>query len=88
MIILVQTIDNNNQQRYFSWGGAKLEVAFDILNEIISMGENLISIELIDKNRRVHLPTDISTEGDLLFAMEVRELEREWQQLLSVPIDK
>ena len=86
MIILVQTIDASDQHRYFSWGFTKLELAFDILNEIISTGAKLISVELIEENRRVHLPINVSTEGELIFFTEIQELEREWQQLLSVPV--
>lgn len=88
MIIRAQTIDATNQHRYFSWSFVDLELTFDVLNEIISTGAQLITVELLDKGRRAYLPAGLADEGELLFVAEVHQLECDWQQLLGVPTDQ
>ena len=88
MIIRVKTIDINNQDRYFSWWFSKLEFAFDVLNAIVSTGAILVTVELLDNDRRTQLPINAFDGGDLLFSSAVQQLEREWQQLVSVSVNE
>lgn len=88
MIILVHTIDANRQNRYFSWWFARLELAFDVLNAIVSTGASLTKVELIDKEQRTQLPVHAFDGEDIPFSTEIQQLEREWQQLLNVPINE
>lgn len=88
MIILVHTIDVNRQSRYFSWWFSQLELAFDVLNAIVSTGASLTKVELIDKEQRTQLPVQVFDGEDIPFSTEIQQLEREWQQLLNVPINE
>ncbi|GAB3782081.1 hypothetical protein GCM10028818_37210 [Spirosoma horti] len=88
MIILIQTIDPNNQKRYFSWWFSKLELAFDVVNAIQLTGAKLLTVELIDNGQRTQLPIHAFDGEDIPYSTIIQQLEREWQQLLSLSVNE
>lgn len=88
MIILIQTIDVNNQKRYFSWWFSKLELAFDVMNAIQLTGARLLTAELIDDDQRTQLPVDAFDGDDIPYSMRIQQLEREWQQVLNQSVNE
>ncbi|AKD55240.1 hypothetical protein [Spirosoma radiotolerans] len=88
MLILLEIIDVNNQKRCFSWWFARLELAFDVMNAIQSTGARLISAELIDDDQRIQLPIQAFDGDDIPYSTKIQQLEREWQQLLSLSINE
>lgn len=88
MLIILQTIDVDNQARSFACWFSRLELAFDVLNGIQSTGARLIAAEVIDNDQRTQLPIHAFEGNDTLYSTNIQQLEREWQQILSVPINE
>ncbi|AKD55411.1 hypothetical protein [Spirosoma radiotolerans] len=84
MILFITTKDSKNQLRSFSCWLTKLEIAFDVLS-LISAGEQLVNVELIDNNKRIQLPAHVFKGAP--FSTSILQLEQEWQLILSEPVN-
>ncbi|GAB3718299.1 MAG: hypothetical protein EOO61_22700 [Hymenobacter sp.] len=84
MILFITTIDSKNQLREFSCWLTKIEVAFDFLN-LIASDEQLISVELLDDEKRIKLPAHVFKGAP--FSTSILRLEQEWQHILSEPVN-
>jgi len=84
MILFITTINSKNQLRSFSCWLTKLEIAFDFLS-LISSGERLVSVELMDDDKRIQLPAHVFKGAP--FSSAILQLERDWQLILSEPVN-
>ncbi len=84
MFLVLTAIDENNQLREFTCHLQKLEVGFDLLNDIVAKGQTLVKARLIDNEISTLLPLDAFDGTSFLTA--IQELEKEWQSLLADPI--
>lgn len=84
MILFITTIDSKNQLRSFSCWLTKLEIAFDVLS-LISSDEQLVNVELIDDEKRIQLPAHVFKGAP--FSSAILQLERDWQLILSEPVN-
>jgi hypothetical protein len=84
MQLIFTSINSNNQRREFSWWLANLEIICDVLNSIVSKGNQLISAEIVDGDQRTQLSVEAFDGSDCSGA--IRQLRQEWQQILSAPV--
>ncbi len=84
MLLILTAIDENYQLREFSCYLQKLEVGFDLLNDVVAKGHTLVKAHLVDKNQITVLPLD-AFDGTS-FLTDIQELELEWQSLLQEPL--
>ncbi len=83
MQLIFTSIDTNYQLREYCWWFTNLETICDVLNSVVAKGSQLIKAELIDQGHRTYLPVD-AFDGNL-WSGQIKELEQEWQQILSTP---
>ncbi|GAB3901352.1 hypothetical protein [Spirosoma agri] len=87
MLLVFVTMDNEGHCRPFSCHVLQLEGAFDVLSGIITAGESLVSVELLDLStgQRTSLPSE-AFDGEPIRA-HIEQLEESWQTLLTVSVD-
>lgn len=85
MTLTFSSIDSTNQVREFSWWFTSLEFVCDVLDSLVAKGSQLIKVELIDNDQRIQLPVQAFDGSSSSEAM--RQLESEWRQVLSEPVD-
>ena len=83
MLLVLTAIDEDYQLREFSCYLQKLEVGFDLLNDIVAKGHTLVKAHLVDDDHSTVLPLDAFDGTSFLVA--IQELEQEWQSLLQEP---
>jgi hypothetical protein len=81
MILLITTVDYKHQLREFRCQIEQLEVGFDLLSDIVTQGEQLLSACIVDEDHSLTLPLD-AFDG-MPFLAAIQELEKEWQAILS-----
>lgn len=84
MLLVLTAIDEQHQLREFSCYLPKLEVGFDLLNDVVAKGHTLVKAHLVDNDQTMALPLDAFDGTSFLAA--VQELEQEWQSLLQEPL--
>ncbi|MFD2935223.1 hypothetical protein [Spirosoma flavum] len=84
MILSLTTITSEAEYRNFSCQFSDLETAFDLLNAIVSEGDQLIEAELLDRDERTLLPIE-AFDGESCI-MPIKQLEKQWEQILSKPV--
>ena len=83
MLLVLTAIDEDYQLREFSCYLQKLEVGFDLLNDVVAKGHTLVKAHLIDDDQSTPLPLEAFDGTSFLVA--IQELEQEWQSLLQEP---
>ncbi|AUD02009.1 hypothetical protein [Spirosoma pollinicola] len=86
MLLSFTSIDQHANFRECSWWLTTPEAAFDALSAVAAKGNQILSALLIDEDQRTILPVD-AFDGDI-FSAPLKELEQEWQQILSVPVNR
>lgn len=84
MILFITTINSKHKLRKFSCWLTNIEVAFDFLN-LIAADEKLVTVELLDDDKRIKLPAHVFKGAP--FSTSILQLEREWQHILSEPVN-
>ena len=87
MMLSIRTIDTNNEYRDFHWWFDRIETTFDVLNTISSRGDQILKAEIIDNDQRTVLPAEAFDGIGGRCSDAIQELEREWQEILSQPVD-
>jgi hypothetical protein len=85
MLLFLTTIDRESQFRDFRCWLTSLENVFDFLSYISSTGETIIQAEIVDNDQRIQLPPQAFDGAP--FSASILQLESEWQQILSEPVN-
>jgi hypothetical protein len=85
MLLSFLSIDKQANFRECSWWFNTIEAAFDALNAVCAKGNYIIRAELTENDKRTILPADAFDGGSV--SASIMELESEWQQILSQPIN-
>lgn len=85
MFLRLVAVDQLGQVRDFTCQMNKLEVVFDVLNQIVAQGHALMKASIVDENKATSLPLEVFQGVSFLKAMQ--ELEQEWQSILTAPAD-
>lgn len=83
MIFLLKTLTTDGAFRDFSYAPAKLEHGFQLLSTIVANGDVLIDVRIVEHGRETKLPPGVFDGTP--FMAPIRELEQEWQTLLTEP---
>ena len=83
MQLIFTSLDPNYRLREYSWWFTNLETICDVLNSVVAKGSQLIRAELVDQGHCTQLPVN-AFDGNACSG-EIKQLEQEWQQALSVP---
>lgn len=86
MLLSFTSIDQQANFRECSWWLTTPEAVFDALSAVATKGNQILSAVLIDEGQRTILPVD-AFDG-AFFSAPLKELENEWQQILSVPVNR
>ncbi|GAB3809177.1 hypothetical protein GCM10028819_49910 [Spirosoma humi] len=85
MFLTFTAIDKFGQIQDFSWWFASLEFALDVMSSLPAKGKQLVKAEILDDDHVIQLSVD-GFDGNL-FSTPLRQLEKEWQQLLKTPVE-
>jgi len=86
MFLTFTAIDKFGQIRNFSWWFDSLEFALDVMSSLSARGKRLIKAEILDNGHSMPLPVD-GFDGKP-FSTPIKQLEKEWQQLLKTPVNQ
>lgn len=84
MLLLLVTRDDKGHSRPFSCQIPQLESAFEVLTSIVATGDVLVSVDLIDHQHGLSLPTE-AFDGEPI-GPHLEKLEAEWTALLARPV--
>ncbi len=83
MMFLLTALSARGGIRNFTYVPTHLEEGFDFLNTVVTMGDTLLNVRLMDGDTETELPLDVF--DGTAFREPMQELENEWQTLLSEP---
>lgn len=84
MVIYLITCDEQGLTNQISFGFDRLEVGLEMVNVLVSEGENLLEVRLVDKKHSMLLPTEAFDGSSCL--KPIKKLQKEWRQLLKKPL--
>ncbi|QJW90629.1 hypothetical protein HNV11_15175 [Spirosoma taeanense] len=83
MLLFFTALDRTTQFLDFSCHFDRLEDACDLLSSIVSSGDTLIKVGIIENNSCTDLPSQVF-DGER-FSTAMQQLEQEWQSILTRP---
>lgn len=84
MVFFVTTIDNQGQERSFSYQIDQIETGLDVLSTLVAQGNTLVEVRLYEEGHSTTLPAEAFDGKPVSLALQ--ELENQWHTLLSEPI--
>ena len=84
MVLSFTALNKQSQFRSFCCHLNKLEAALNVLSTISSQGDIILTAQLIDEGHRMELP--VAAFDGQSFSEPIRQLEEQWQAILSQPI--
>ena len=85
MILLFTAMNQKKEFKSCSFHLDKIESCLDFLNLLAHRGEAIVSAHLIDEFGIIEIPLE-AFDGNS-FANPMQQLEHEWQQILSKPVE-
>lgn len=84
-VFSITVLDQQGQQRNFLCQLERIEIGFDVLSTIVSLGSTLLEANLIEGGTVTPLPLDAFDGTSYVNAIE--NLEQEWLLALTYPPD-
>lgn len=83
--LLLTAVDSEGELRDFACQLSDIDSGFDVLTSIASRGHTLVKVRLLEEGNWTHLPHRAFDDTPVLPI--IRELEKDWQQILNKPFE-
>jgi hypothetical protein len=82
MVLVLKAIDQGQEFRVFSCNPGSIQAAFQVLSDLVAMGNTLEQAYILESNSRTELPV-AAFDGQTSFLRELYALQHDWEAILA-----